>query len=301
VKPKTAATTAAPAGSWASRIKKQTSAPTKKEENTRQRREYTKKTVSAPTRQMNQQQQQKKIVQSTSRHLGAPALPSSSTQPKRQVQLKPKIPPKDTRYKTEDVTDTKGNDWEEYFLKRELLMGIFEKGFMNPSPIQEEAIPIALVGRNILARAKNGTGKTGAFSIPCLQRIDVTKNYVQAMILVPTRELALQTSAVVKELGKHMGVQCMVSTGGTSLEEDILRLYGTVHIIVGTPGRILDLADKGIAKLQRCSMVVLDEADKLLSPEFQIVMERLVNHCSPHKRQIMLFSATFPVTVRSFA
>jgi len=301
VKPKTAATTAAPAGSWASRIKKQTTAPTKKDENTRQRREYTKKTVSAPTRQMNQQQQQKKIVQSTSRHLGAPALPSSSTQPKRQVQLKPKIPPKDTRYKTEDVTDTKGNDWEEYFLKRELLMGIFEKGFMNPSPIQEEAIPIALVGRNILARAKNGTGKTGAFSIPCLQRIDVTKNYVQAMILVPTRELALQTSAVVKELGKHMGVQCMVSTGGTSLEEDILRLYGTVHIIVGTPGRILDLAEKGIAKLQRCSMVVLDEADKLLSPEFQIVMERLVNHCSPHKRQIMLFSATFPVTVRSFA
>ena len=141
-------------------------------------------------------------------------------------------------------------------MKRELLMGIFEKGFMNPSPIQEEAIPIALVGRNILARAKNGTGKTGAFSIPCLQRIDVTKNYVQAMILVPTRELALQTSAVVKELGKHMNVKCMVSTGGTSLEEDILRLYGTVHIIVGTPGRILDLADKGIAKLNRCSMVV---------------------------------------------
>lgn len=210
-------------------------------------------------------------------------------------------PPKDTRFKTKDVTDTKGNEWEDYFLKRELLMGIFEKGFEKPSPIQEEAIPVALVGRSILARAKNGTGKTGAFTIPCLQRIDITKNHIQAMILVPTRELALQTSAVVKELSKHMGIQCMVSTGGTSLEEDILRLYSKVHILVGTPGRILDLADKNICNLRGCSMIVMDEADKLLSPEFQIVMERLVNHCSRERRQILLFSATFPQTVRGFA
>lgn len=180
-------------------------------------------------------------------------------------------------------------------------MGIFEKGFEKPSPIQEEAIPIALVGRSILARAKNGTGKTGAFTIPCLQKIDTSKNYIQALILVPTRELALQTSSVVKELSKHMGIKCMVSTGGTSLEEDILRLYSTVHILVGTPGRILDLANKQICKLRGCNMIVMDEADKLLSPEFQIVMERLVMHCSPRDRQILLFSATFPVTVRGFA
>jgi ATP-dependent RNA helicase DDX6/DHH1 len=91
----------------------------------------------------------------------------------------------------------------------------------------------------------------------------------------------------------------MVSTGGTSLEQDILRLYGTVHILVGTPGRILDLADQGIANLSRCSTIVMDEADKLLSPEFQQVMERLVGHCST-QRQILLFSATFPVTVKLF-
>ena len=83
------------------------------------------------------------------------------------------------------MTATKGNDFEDYFLKRELLMGIFEKGFENPSPIQEEAIPIILAGRNVLARAKNGTGKTAAFIIPCLEKTDVTKNHIQTLILVP--------------------------------------------------------------------------------------------------------------------
>src|SRR3954466_6715732 len=101
----------------------------------------------------------------------------------------------------QDVTSTKGNDFEDYFLKRELLMGIYEKGYEKPSPIQEEAIPAALAGRDILARAKNGTGKTASFLIPALEKTDTTKNYIQALILVPTRELALQTSQVCKELG----------------------------------------------------------------------------------------------------
>jgi ATP-dependent helicase YprA (DUF1998 family) len=88
-------------------------------------------------------------------------------------------PPKDTRYKTEDVTDTKGRDFEDFFLKRELLMGIFEKGFEKPSPIQEEAIPIILQNRNVLARAKNGTGKTAAYIIPCLEKTDTDKKHIQ--------------------------------------------------------------------------------------------------------------------------
>jgi hypothetical protein len=88
-------------------------------------------------------------------------------------------PVKDTRFQTEDVTDTKGRDFEDFFLKRELLMGIFEKGFERPSPIQEEAIPIILQDRNVLARAKNGTGKTAAFIIPCLEKTDTSKKYIQ--------------------------------------------------------------------------------------------------------------------------
>ncbi len=181
---------------------------------------------------------------------------------------------------------------------------------------QEESIPIALTGRDILARAKNGTGKTAAFCIPVLERVDATKNEIQgawggslhaapapqggaqgrrasmrathessctgplvargadgvglwcrssclapraAMLLVPTRELALQTAQVCKELGKHLKIEVMVTTGGTTLKDDIMRLYQPVHIVVATPGRIVDLASKGVAKLQGCSILVMDE------------------------------------------
>ncbi|KAB5527076.1 hypothetical protein DKX38_020923 [Salix brachista] len=210
-----------------------------------------------------------------------------------------KIPPADTRYQTEDVTATKGNDFEDYFLKRELLMGIYEKGFERPSPIQEESIPIALTGSDILARAKNGTGKTAAFCIPALEKIDQDSNFIQVVILVPTRELALQTSQVCKELGKHLKIQVMATTGGTSLKDDIMRLYQPVHLLVGTPGRILDLAKKGVCILKDCSVLVLDEADKLLSPEFQPSIEQLIRFL-PSNRQILMFSATFPVTVKDF-
>uniref|UniRef100_A0A804NTX1 RNA helicase n=1 Tax=Zea mays TaxID=4577 RepID=A0A804NTX1_MAIZE len=210
-----------------------------------------------------------------------------------------KLPPPDTRYRTEDVTATKGNEFEDYFLKRELLMGIYEKGFERPSPIQEESIPIALTGSDILARAKNGTGKTAAFCIPALEKIDQEKNAIQVVILVPTRELALQTSQVCKELGKHLKIQVMVTTGGTSLKDDIVRLYQPVHLIVGTPGRILDLTKKGVCILKDCSMLIMDEADKLLSPEFQPSIEQLIRYL-PASRQILMFSATFPVTVKEF-
>ncbi|KAK9053149.1 hypothetical protein SSX86_029779 [Deinandra increscens subsp. villosa] len=209
------------------------------------------------------------------------------------------VPAADTRYRTEDVTATKGNEFEDYFLKRELLMGIYEKGFERPSPIQEESIPIALTGSDILARAKNGTGKTAAFCIPALEKIDTDKNKIQVIILVPTRELALQTSQVCKELGKHLQIQVMVTTGGTSLKDDIMRLYQPVHLLVGTPGRILDLTKKGICKLSDCAMLVLDEADKLLSPEFQPSVEELIGFL-PEQRQLLMFSATFPVTVKDF-
>ncbi|KAH0562832.1 DExD/H-box ATP-dependent RNA helicase dhh1 [Trichoglossum hirsutum] len=178
-------------------------------------------------------------------------------------------------------------------------MGIFEAGFEKPSPVQEEAIPIALTGRNILARAKNGTGKTAAFVIPTLERIDPRKNKIQALILVPTRELALQTSQVCKTLGKHLDIKVMVTTGGTILQEDIVRLSETVHIVVGTPGRIFDMTKNKAADLSECRMFVMDEADKLLSPGFSSTVEDLLEFL-PEDRQVMLFSATFPLTVESF-
>jgi len=209
------------------------------------------------------------------------------------------IPEKDKRFKTEDVTSTKGHDFDDYCLKRELLMGIFEKGYEKPSPIQEESIPVALAGRDIMARAKNGTGKTGAYLIPLLERIDVSNDNIQAIVLVPTRELALQTSHICKELSKHMKVKVMVTLGGVGLKDDIMRLYQTVHVVIATPGRLLDLVNKNIAKVNHCSILVMDEADKLLSIDFKSVLDSLIERL-PSNRQILLFSATFPLSVKAF-
>uniref|UniRef100_A0A6Q2ZIB9 RNA helicase n=1 Tax=Esox lucius TaxID=8010 RepID=A0A6Q2ZIB9_ESOLU len=161
------------------------------------------------------------------------------------------LPPKDTRVRTSDVTSTKGNEFEDYCLKRELLMGIFEMGWEKPSPIQEESIPIALSGRDILARAKNGTGKSGAYLIPMLERIDLKKDYIQ------------------------------------------------VHVVIATPGRILDLIKKGVAKVDRVQMMVMDEADKLLSQDFVVLIEDIISFLAKG-RQILLYSATFPISVQKF-
>jgi len=210
------------------------------------------------------------------------------------------IPEKDTREQTEDVTNTKGIDFEDFALKRSLLMGIYEHGFENPSPIQEETIPVALLGKDVLARAKNGTGKTASFLIPALQKVDPNRNYIQSLILVPTRELALQTSGVCKALAKHMNINVMVTTGGTILRDDILRFYNTVHILVATPGRLIDLCYKKVAKLDRCGMCIMDEADKLLSPEFKPLIEKVIGFCAKDP-QILLFSATFPLSVKYFS
>ena len=135
--------------------------------------------------------------------------------------------------------------------------------------------------------------------IPILEKIDMTKPYVQALILVPTRELAMQTSAELKEIGKFLKVESMVSTGGTSVKDDIYRLYNVVHVIVCTPGRILDLASKQVADLTSCEIVVMDEADKLLSVDFYPIVEKLLEFL-PKNRQILMLSATFPASVDHF-
>ena len=247
------------------------------------------------------------------------------------------LPPRDTRVQTSDVATLKGVEFEDFHLRRELLKGIFEMGYEQPSPVQEEAIPIALLDKHILARAKNGTGrpaahpashshcyqlraaqltdltavtcllalclcsgKTASFCIPVLEKVDVSIPRTQALVLVPTRELALQTSSVLKKLGKHLaGLTVIVSTGGTDLKEDIIRLMKPCHVIVATPGRILDLANKNVADLSSCGVFVMDEADKLLSPEFVPLIDKLLSF-TPDSRQVLCFSATFPRTVVAF-
>jgi len=210
-----------------------------------------------------------------------------------------KAPKKDTRIRTADVTEVKGTEFDDFCLKRELLMGIFEQGWEKPSPIQEEAIPVALLGKDILARAKNGTGKTGAFAIPVVNGTDPKLKKLQALILVPTRELALQTSKTCMGLSRHADVKVTVATGGTNLVDDIHRALGGCHILVATPGRALDILSARECDTSHIRVVVLDEADKMLSKDFRKVTDELMKHL-PEKRQMLLFSATFPLEVKHF-
>ncbi|CAN7946132.1 unnamed protein product [Ixodes pacificus] len=119
------------------------------------------------------------------------------------------------------------------------------------------------------------------------------------MAIVPTRELALQTSQICIELSKHLKARVMVTTGGTNLKDDIMRIYENVHVIIATPGRILDLMEKRVAQMDKCSMLILDEADKLLSQDFKGLLDKVISFL-PQDRQILLYSATFPLTVEQF-
>ena len=209
-------------------------------------------------------------------------------------------PNKDTRVRTEDVTLTKGHEFEDYKLRRDLLMGIYEMGFEFPSPVQEESIPAVLQGKDVLARAKNGTGKTAAYLVPLLEKVNPMRQVIQSIVIVPTRELAMQTSNIAKSLSKHSDIRVVVVTGGTILREDILRLEGVVHVVIGTPGRLFDLIRKGVACMEHCKMMVMDEADKLLSMDINHCLTQIISFL-PHNRQILLFSATFPLSVKAFS
>jgi ATP-dependent RNA helicase DDX6/DHH1 len=165
--------------------------------------------------------------------------------------------------------------------------------------VQEETIPIALTGAHILARAKNGTGKTASYLVPILNQIDTTKPYIQGLVLAPTRELVIQTSGVAKSLGEFMNVEVMTCIGGTKVADDLLRLKQNVHLLVATLGRLNYLCKRGECDLSRCKIIAIDEADKLLAEEFVEDVEELLTFVSP-ERQILLFSATFPSSIEQF-
>ncbi|KAI5187555.1 ATP-dependent RNA helicase DDX6/DHH1 [Nematocida homosporus] len=223
----------------------------------------------------------------------------SSNTPTKESKLSNGSLPTESRLHTKDVLTEEKHTWEEYGLNKEVLMGIQKKGFNWPSPVQAECIPHSLAGRNIVARAKNGTGKTGAFVIPLLQKVSAAKPYLQALVLVPTRELVLQTVKVCKELGHFTKLKMFPLYGGVSAKDDVIRLKNGAHVIVGTPGRVLDFVSQGVICLDQCRLLVCDEADKLLGREFCEVLCQ-ISEMLPAKRQIEMYSATFPHTVQEY-
>ena len=201
---------------------------------------------------------------------------------------------------TEDVTRTRGTEWRDYGLRVELRKGLYSKGFERPSPVQEEVVPSALAGRNVLARAKNGTGKTASYLVPILEKLDLAAAKIQAVVLLPTRELALQTADVCIQLARYMdGAKIMCCVGGTPVQDDILRLSQTVHVVVATPARLLDFARKGVARLGDVRTLAFDEADKLLTGHFLEDVHSLLEFL-PSNCQKLLLSATYPNEVARF-
>jgi ATP-dependent RNA helicase DeaD len=185
-------------------------------------------------------------------------------------------------------------------IRQEIYEELKENGMIQPTPIQQRTIPVLLSGKDVIAQAQTGTGKTLAFVLPILEVIDPKKPFVQALIITPTRELALQITAEVKKLSALIGAQVLAAYGGQDVETQIRKLDGQTHIVIGTPGRLLDHLRRGTITLSGVSMLVLDEADQMLHMGFLKEVEDIIVETSP-KRQTMLFSATMPQQIRTLA
>ncbi|MFZ5817034.1 MAG: DEAD/DEAH box helicase [Bacillota bacterium] len=166
-------------------------------------------------------------------------------------------------------------------------------GFEEPSPIQVATIPLLLEGRDVIGQAQTGTGKTAAFAIPMLQRLEPDGQRPQALVLTPTRELALQVADEIAKIGKHMRVRELALYGGSPIARQIKALRAGVSVVIGTPGRVLDHIDRGTLKLDQIRMFVLDEADEMLDMGFIDDIERIMSQLPP-ERQNLCFSATMP-------
>jgi translation initiation factor 4A len=202
------------------------------------------------------------------------------------------VDPKD-RSEMESNWDETVESFDELNLKKDLLRGIYGYGFEKPSNIQQKAILPIIKGRDTIAQAQSGTGKTATFAIGCLELIDTNVNEVQALVLAPTRELAQQIAMVFQMLGEFQKVKVHAFIGGTSLKADMKHLSEGVHVVVGTPGRVLDMMNKKILKSSYMKIFVLDEADEMLSRGFLDSIKQVISFI-PENCQIALFSATMP-------
>ncbi len=188
----------------------------------------------------------------------------------------------------------------DYRLGNASLQALAGMGITTPTPIQAEVLPFLLDGRDVIGQARTGSGKTLAFALPLIEVVDPRLRAVQALVLTPTRELAVQVAQVVEELGAGRGVKTLMISGGRSFGPQRDELRRGVHVVVGTPGRVLDLLNQGALWLDRVRFLVLDEADEMLDRGFAPDVERIIARTTPD-RQTALFSATVPAWVKQTA
>jgi ATP-dependent RNA helicase DeaD len=183
--------------------------------------------------------------------------------------------------------------FEEFTLSDGVSRAIKDMGFSIPTPIQEESIPYALNGRDIIGQAQTGTGKTLAFGIPMVEKIEPLESGIQAIVLTPTRELAMQVAKEIEKVGKYERIAVLPVYGGQPIEKQLSRLRRGVHVVVGTPGRVIDHIRRGTLKLKSVHFAVLDEADRMLDMGFiddiKFILAKIPSGC-----QKMMFSATIP-------
>ena len=186
-------------------------------------------------------------------------------------------------------------------LSEPVLRALTDVGYEAPSPIQAATIPVLLSGKDMLGQAQTGTGKTAAFALPALSRLDVSQHDPQILVLVPTRELALQVSEAFVRYAAHIkGFHVLPIYGGQSYQPQLNALRRGVHVVVGTPGRVIDHMNRGTLKLGSLSLLVLDEADEMLQMGFVDAVESILEQ-TPPQRQVALFSATMPAPIRRIA
>jgi ATP-dependent RNA helicase DeaD len=169
-------------------------------------------------------------------------------------------------------------------------------GFVTPTEVQARAIPPLRRGEDLIGQAQTGTGKTAAFGIPIIEKIEPSSHHVQALVLTPTRELCVQVTEEIARIGQFRGVRSVAIYGGSSMDRQIEALKRGVQVVVGTPGRVLDLIRRGELKLDRVGTVILDEADRMLDMGFIVDVETILSRC-PRERQTALFSATMPYAI----
>ncbi|AZJ32955.1 MULTISPECIES: DEAD/DEAH box helicase [Tenacibaculum] len=189
-------------------------------------------------------------------------------------------------------------------LSKALVKAVTEKGYETPSPIQEKAIPVILEGKDVLASAQTGTGKTAGFTLPILQNISEKKNPkyrpIKALVLTPTRELAAQVYDNVREYSTHLNIKSTAIFGGVKPSSQIATLKKGIDILVATPGRLIDLHEQNQLSLKRVDVLVLDEADRMLDMGFLRDIKKIISFL-PQKRQNLLFSATFSKEIKKLA
>ncbi|RME66169.1 MAG: DEAD/DEAH box helicase, partial [Nitrospirae bacterium] len=190
--------------------------------------------------------------------------------------------------------------FEDFNLSEEVLNALRDMGYVEPTPIQKRAIPVALSGGDLIGQAQTGTGKTAAFGIPIVEAKNPREARPYAIVLTPTRELAIQVSEEIKRIGKHRKVTTLAVYGGQPIGPQINSLKRGVHVVVGTPGRVLDHLRRKTLKLSGIKILVLDEADEMLNMGFIDDIRKIIRE-TPKDRQTMLFSATMPGPIQEIA